>query len=130
NPNQLVKEQVTIALSGALTIFFILTIVFYFDGFDITGLWAASNVFSILCLLLIIFIIWLTSSLHKDTGLPIHDDVQLERYLESFNQTLAPTHVPIQTPTGILIQAMDFPVPTSVTINVIIWQDYPVGEDI
>lgn len=130
NPNQLVKEQVTIALSGALTIFFILTTVFYFDGFDITGLWAASNVFSVLCLLLIIFIIWLTSSLHKDTGLPIHDDVQLERYLESFNQSLAPTDIPIEIPTGILIQAMDFPDPTSVTINGIIWQDYPVGADI
>lgn len=130
NPEQLVKEQVTIALSGALALFFILTTIFYFDGFDITGLWAASNVFSILCLSLIIFIIWLTSSLHEDTGLPISDDVQLERYLESFNQTLAPTDIPIEIPTGILIQAMDFPDPTSVTINGIIWQDYPVDEEI
>lgn len=127
---QLIQEQITIALSGAITIFFVLATIFYFDGFRITGLWAASNTFSILCVALIILIWWITNDLQTNAGLSITDEVQLDRYLESVNQTLDPTDKPLVIPTGILIQAMQFPEPTSVTINGYIWQHYPVGHEI
>mgnify|MGYP001241896052 FL=1 len=120
---------VGIALSGAATIFFFALVIAYPRGFSTRELWTISVISSGLCVALIIFIWGITISQHTPEGVRITDRSTLSRFLENVAQSSGVAEPPTEIPTGILIQAMEFPDPTTVRLNGYIWQSYPIGED-
>ncbi len=126
NANRLIG----IALAGAATIFFFALVIAYPRGFSTRELWTLSLISSVLCIALIVFIWLITITQHSPEGVRISDRATLDRFLENAAQSSGIAEPPTEIPTGILIQAMEFPDPTTARINGYIWQSYPVGENI
>jgi hypothetical protein len=65
------------------------------------------------------------ASIREQTGIIMTSRATVERYLESYTHSLLPDdEPPLTVPTGVLVQALYFPNPTSVTVNGYIWQRY------
>lgn len=126
---QTIRDQMVIALSIAVTFFLVLATIFHVDNYKITDFWAASVIFSSICVLLIVIVWFLTNQLSTHHGIGITDESQLERFLQGINSPLGTTSPPQNIPTGVLVQALQFPDPTSVTVNGYLWQRYPVDYD-
>lgn len=122
---QTVRDQMTIALAAASAIFLAATLLFHVDHFHFTNFWTVSGVFSMLCVALIALAWTLTNRLEVVDGTSITSPSQMDRYLEGLTSA-NPAAAPLRVPTGILIQSLQFPDATSVTINGYIWQRYPV----
>lgn len=104
-----VREQIGIALSGAAAVVVLV-------GLVTRSVWMVSSVFSLLAVALIV-LIWLLAAHDQDTNrVTITDRTALDRYVEQQDDNL------IRLPTGIYIQALQFPDPISVRINGYIWQ--------
>lgn len=127
---QTVREQMNIALAAAGSLFLVAATIFHVDRFQFTNFWAVSGVFSLLCVVLIVLTWTLTNRLGTENGVTITDQSQLERYIEGLDGPAGSFSRPLEIPTGLLIQAIQFPDPTSVTINGYLWQRYPVDADI
>lgn len=130
-PHQTARDQMIIALALAGAVFFAATTVFHVDRLRFTNFWAVSATFSVLCVMLIAFAWMLTNRLHTRNGVSITSQAQLDRYLESIDWPVG-TQLDgrVKIPTGILVEALDFPDPTSVTMNGYIWQRYPENADV
>lgn len=123
-PVETVRNQMGMALSFAGTILLVLTTIFHIDRYRFTNFWAVSATFSILCVMLIGLAWVLTNGLETREGVSITTASELERYIEGIETPLGAFGRPEEVPTGILIQALQFPDPTSVTVNGYIWQRY------
>jgi hypothetical protein len=130
DPQENMRDQMTIALSGAFTLFVAATTVFHIDRFRFTNFWWVSGVFSLLCIALILPAWSLTNRLDTRAGTAINSPSELDRYLESLDQPVDRSDPLIRVPTGIFVQALQFPDPTSVTVNGYLWQRYAVDDDI
>ena len=104
-----VREQIAIALSGAAAIVILV-------GLVTRGVWMVSNVFSLLAVALIVLIWFLAADDQNADRVTITDHTALDRYLEQRGDDL------IRLPTGIYIQALQFPDPVSLRVNGYIWQ--------
>ncbi len=127
---QTVREQMTIALALTCTIFLILATIFHVDRYRFTSFWAISTTFTTLSISLIVLTWMLTNRLQAQEGITITNPSELERYIQSIERPPGVVGRPLTIPTGVLIQAIAFPDPTSVTINGYIWQRYPVDSDV
>lgn len=130
NAEQTVRDQMTIALSLSATVFLLLSTVFHADRLHFTNFWAVSATFSLLCVGLIVLAWVLTNRVEAQLGVSITSQSELDRYIEAIERPPGAFNGPLEIPTGILIQAMDFPDPTSVTVNGYIWQVYPLDVDV
>jgi hypothetical protein len=128
--SQTARDQMTVALVASLTVFLVLTTIYHTDRFQFTNFWTMSATFSILCVILIVLAWVLTNRLEPHVGVSITSQAELDRYLQSIEPSPGSTEEPVQIPTGILVQALQFPDPTSVTINGYIWQKYPEESDV
>lgn len=124
------RERMTIAIAGAMSLFFAAAAVFHIDRYRFTDFWWMSMVFSVLCLVLIIFAWVQTNRLDLRDGVHINSVSQLDRYAQGLERSAFQTQPAVEVPTGVLIQAMQFPDPTSITLNGYIWQRYDVDDDI
>lgn len=121
---QTVRDQMTLAVSLAGTLFLILTIVFHIDRFHVTNFWAVSATFSILCVLLIVLAWVLANRLQIQSGVNITSQSQLRSFIEGVDTPNGIFTRPETIPTGIQVQSLQFPDPTSITVNGYIWQRY------
>lgn len=129
-PLQTVREQMTIALAFAGTIFLGLSTVFHFDRYRLTNFWAISATFSILCVVLIVLAWVLTNQLDTQGGVSITSQSELRRYIEGIESPDGIFGDLELIPTGIHIQSLQFPDPTSVTFNGYVWQTYAEDSDL
>jgi len=121
---QTVRDQISLAILMAGTLFLILTLVFHLDSFQVTNFWAVSATFSILCVLLIVLVWVLTNRLQTQNGVSITNQSQLNRFIEGIDIPEGMLTNPETIPTGIQVQSLQFPDPTSITVNGYIWQRY------
>ncbi len=126
---QTLRERMTIGLVAAAALFFGAATVFHVDRYRFTDFWWMSVVFSVLCLGLILFAWVQTNRLDRRDGIAINSPTALDRFIESQPVPAIQTGPPVEVPTGILIRAMQFPDPTTVTINGYIWQRYNTDDD-
>jgi len=119
-----VRDQISLAILMAGTLFLILTLVFHLDSFQVTNFWAVSATFSILCVLLIVLVWVLTNRLQTQNGVSITNQSQLNRFIEGIDIPEGMLTNPETIPTGIQVQSLQFPDPTSITVNGYIWQRY------
>lgn len=120
--------QMEIAIAAAVTIFLAALIVAFPKGYSTRELWVISGIFSILCITLIGFSWAVTLTALAPDGVRITDRAALDRYVETYTQASGSATPPIQIATGVLLQTVEFPNPTSVRMNGYIWQRYPAGE--
>ncbi len=121
---QTVRDQMSRAILIAGSLFLVLTFVFHIDRFQVTNFWAVSATFSILCVLLIVLAWGLTNRLKTQDGVSITNQSQLNSFIEGIDGS-NDTITGLETiPTGIQVQSLQFPDPTSVTVNGYIWQRY------
>ena len=124
------QEQVTIFIAGAVTAFFMVAIIVRADRGTSRSLWILSITFALLCLAIIVGTWYLATTLPRGEGIAITDDTMLNRYLESYlnSPQSVNSEEPIIVPTGVFVQAMQFPDPLSATVNGYIWQRYHKSE--
>ncbi|MBL8130662.1 MAG: hypothetical protein JNL42_02285 [Anaerolineae bacterium] len=127
---QTVRDQMTVALAAASAVFLAATLLFHVDRYRFTNFWTVSGVFSALCVALIVLAWALTNRLEVVDGTSITSPSQMDRYLEGLANPADPAAAPLRVPTGILIQSLQFPDATSVTINGYVWQRYPVDSTV
>ncbi len=130
DPVTTIRDQMTAAIAIALTVFLATTTAFHVDRYRFTNFWTVSSVFSLLCVVLIILVWVQTNRLRGENGISITDQSQLNQFVRNLDGPLGSRSRPQQIPTGVLIQAMAFPEPTSVTINGYIWQRYPEDSEL
>ena len=121
---QTVRDQMSRAILIAGSLFLVLTLVFHIDRFQVTNFWAVSATFSILCVLLIVLAWGLTNRLRTQDGVSITNQSQLNSFIEGIDSPNDTITGPETIPTGIQVQSLQFPDPTSVTVNGYIWQRY------
>lgn len=119
------QEQVTIALAAGAFITLFAALVLRVERGTRRSLWALSFVFALVCTGLIVLTWFAASSYGGNGGVAVTSQAAVERYLESYRERLTVADPPIVIPTGVLVQALDFPDATSVTLNGYIWQRYP-----
>jgi hypothetical protein len=124
HPRRTLREQITIALSAAAFGVFALAVVLRANRGTNRSLWAVSGAFSLLGIALIALICFLATNLERQEGVQVTDYSGVQSYLENYISQFETSTPPIIVPTGIFVQAIDFPDPTSVTINGYIWQRY------
>jgi len=124
NPYQTMREQVTIALVGTAFLVLTLAVILRADRGTKRSIWMVSGAFSLLAVLLIILIWILATSLERREGVQVADFSAVQSYLENYTSQIETSTSPILIPTGIFVQAVEFPDPTSVTLNGYIWQRY------
>ena len=129
-PAQTMQDRMTIALAVALTVFLAATTLFQLDRYRFTDVWWMSGTFSILCVVLIVLTWVMTNQLDRRGGVHINSPSELDRYTESIEQPADQNQPLMQVPTGVYVQALQFPNPTSVTVNGYIWQRYDKTADI
>ncbi|MBK8021283.1 MAG: hypothetical protein IPK19_07560 [Chloroflexi bacterium] len=131
---QTVRDQMNILLAGAAAIFLVSTTIFHLDRYRFTNFWAVTLVFTALCVILIGLAWALTGQLEDDEGVLITSQSQLDRYLQGVEPPAGSSGAVgtpvVQIPTGLLVQALDFPDPTSVTVNGLVWQRYPLESNV
>lgn len=100
------------------------------------------SVFCAICLVLITLSWVLAAGLHGTRGTRMADIVSVERYLANYLHSLPNGNVTandttgtiigemITIPTGVLIQTVEFPTPTSARMNGYVWQSYPLDSEI
>ncbi|MEM6282267.1 MAG: hypothetical protein AAF787_08755, partial [Chloroflexota bacterium] len=75
---------------------------------------------------LIVMACTLTNRVERREGVRINSPTELDRYLEGIETSVIQDGRTEQIPTGVFITALQFPEPTSVTLNGYIWQRYDV----
>ncbi|MEM6528257.1 MAG: Cache 3/Cache 2 fusion domain-containing protein [Chloroflexota bacterium] len=123
---QVMRDQMTVAISVATTLFFLAAAAFHLDRYRFTDFWWMSDVFSILAVVLIVMAWTLTNRVERREGVRINSPTELDRYLEGIETSVIQDGRTEQIPTGVFITALQFPEPTSVTLNGYIWQRYDV----
>lgn len=126
DPQQTMRDQMTLALAAASVVFLAATTIFHVDRFHFTNFWAVSAVFSLLSVALIVLAWVQINRLQTVEGVSITDQAALDRFVHGIESPPGTFARPLEIPTGIMIQSMQFPDPTSVTVNGFIWQRYPV----
>ncbi|WP_129670794.1 cache domain-containing protein [Candidatus Chloroploca sp. Khr17] len=87
-------------------------------------LWLLALVFTGVCVGLI-GLTWRLSALTRDqASLALTSPATVERMVERYREGLHGDEQPFVVPTGIELTALQFPTPTTVTINALIWQRY------
>ncbi|MBC7810984.1 MAG: hypothetical protein H7175_07560, partial [Burkholderiales bacterium] len=133
DPHETLRQQVTIALSGAVFIVLATAVTLRVDQVTNRSLWIVSGVFSLLCIVLIVVVCFLATTLERRVGVQVVEDSAVQSYLEDYtNPAPSETQVsapPIIIPTGIYVQTVEFPNPTSVSLTGYIWQRYPADLD-
>lgn len=127
------RDQAAIALSGAACVYLGALLALRVERGARPRLWLASNLFALLSLALIVMIARLYMAVQPNHAVRITDAAALDRYLQAHQQRSAATsQPPMRIPTGVYIQALDFPDPTSAQLNGYVWQYYPdsVGDDV
>lgn len=124
DPQQTLRDQVTIALALACTVFLGLMLVFRADRFRFINAWGISAAFSVISILLIVFALLLTNQLQIRDGVRISSKTELDRYIQGIDRLPGLSDNPVEIPTGVLIRSVTFPDPTSAMINGYIWQRY------
>jgi len=130
NQRQTAQDQMTIALAVSTSLFLALSTIFHVDRFQSTNFWAVSAVFSLISVALIIFAWVLTARIDEQTGVNITSQSELNRYIQSIDRPPDTFTGPLEIPTGVMVQALKFPDPTSITVNGYIWQRYDVDSDV
>lgn len=128
-----IREQIGLALTGGGLAFLLAGLALRVDRGDTNRLWAWSFTFALVCVGVIVMAWTLSTTLHQIQGVGVADRASVMRYVESATRKLeSDAQPPILIPTGILVQAAQFPDARSVTINGYIWQRYhkDVGESI
>jgi hypothetical protein len=120
-----IQAQMSIVVAASACVFFIAALVFRVYRGGSASLWATAVTFSLFCIALIITAWVLSSSLPPGGGVRVVDQAAVDRYVESYSNSLETTSRPILIPTGILVQAIQFPDPTTVNVNGYIWGRYP-----
>jgi hypothetical protein len=132
--NVLLNNLVAIVLAGAAFLFFFLAVVLHFDEATRDRLWLASISFSLIGLVAILVIIFLARNTPEDLsdGLLITSQPALDRYQEELAKEYAErgADIPVEVPTGILIQSARFPEPSVITLNGYLWQRIPKIEGV
>jgi hypothetical protein len=121
------RDQTAIILSGAASLFFAVALFFHFEQGTTRSLWQASSTAALLCLAVIVVVLMLTTSLRFQDGVAMSSRTSVNRYIEDYMNRQGVTDAPMQIPTGVLIQTLDFPDATSVIVNGYIWQRYDSG---
>lgn len=125
NPRARLIGQITIGLVGGLSLYALLMLVLRVYQGTPRRLWVGSSLWTLICVALIVFIWQRTSAINATAGVEVNDQASIERYLNTYirNADLSIDELTM-IPTGIVLQAVDFPSPKSVIINGYIWQRY------
>lgn len=123
-------DQVIIALVLMASVLFAFGLIVRLPIGRTRSLWAIAIGFATACTLLIAFV-WATQrGLESIEQTPLTTLSIVARSIESYTAQLgSDTSPPILIPTGVLVQALDFPDPVSVNVNGYIWQRYPIDLD-
>ncbi|MFL7839115.1 MAG: hypothetical protein ACK2T4_05470 [Candidatus Promineifilaceae bacterium] len=128
----LLINLVAITLAGGTFLFFLIAVLLHFDEATRDRLWLASITFSLIGLGIILIIIGLARNTTQDLGddLLLTSQATVNRYLEKLSNdyTERGLAVPVEVPTGILIQSARFPEPSIVTLTGYLWQRIPKVE--
>ena len=132
--NALLNNQVAIVLAGGAFLFFLIAVLLHFDEATRDRLWLASATFSIIGVAMIFIIIVLERNTPKDLGdgVLLTSQAKLDRYQEELAEEYVKRglKMPLEVPTGILIQSARFPEPSVVTLNGYLWQRIPKIEGV
>lgn len=129
---QTLREQVGIGLSLAAAGVLLVALASGLHRGKRNALWGTSVTFAGLSVALIVLVWYLSDTLRNGEGLVrITSQASLNTYLNNVAPHLDEAGTPlIQIPTGVFVQAIQFPDPMSVTINGLIWQRYPMESDL
>jgi hypothetical protein len=127
--NILLYNLVAIVLAGGAFLFFLIAVWLHFDEATRDRLWLASITFSLIGVAVILIIIGLARNTPEDLGdgLLLTSQAMVNRYQEELSKdyTERGLIVPVEVPTGILIQSARFPEPSIVTLTGYLWQRVP-----
>ncbi|NCC33865.1 MAG: hypothetical protein EOM24_17890, partial [Chloroflexia bacterium] len=87
-------------------------------------LWLVALVFTGVCVGLIGLTWWLSGLTRDQADLALTSRATVERIVERYREGLNGDQQPFVVPTGIELTALQFPTPTTVTLNAVIWQRY------
>jgi hypothetical protein len=129
---QTLREQVSILLVIAALIVIGMSLLVRVHRGQPEALSRVSVTFSLLGVGLIVATWYLADTLSDGAGLvEITSEATLDSYLFRYEQQARTGgDVPLRVPTGVFVQAVQFPDPMSVTVNGYIWQRYPLDTDI
>jgi hypothetical protein len=118
------RDQTAIVLAGAASLFFVAALLFHFEQGTTHSLWLAASIASLLCLAVIVVVLALSSTIRFHDGVAVTSRTAVNRYIQEYTNRRGTTDPPLQIPTGVFIQTLDFPDATSVLVNGYIWQRY------
>lgn len=131
--SQTLREQTTILLVVAALVLIAISLLVRLHRGRKQALWAVSLAFSLIGIVLIVMV-WYLANLWSRPGnvIQITSQTALDSYLTNYEERSQLTNGarPLRIPTGVFVQAVQFPDPMSVTVNGYIWQRYPVDSDV
>ncbi len=123
---QSARALVAIALAAGFAVVCTIALVMRAERAERRGLWAVSLGFAAISVVLIAIVWLLMADVDRETRANITGQAALDSYLADFRASAALTGQPlIEIPTGVFVQSVEFPTPTSVLFNGYIWQRYP-----
>lgn len=121
------REQVNIALTGALAVWLLICLILRIDRGRVRDLFLTAASFSLICVALIMFIWYQDDRLGRDTSRAITSQTLLDSYLTNVRNNIRNgSQELLEIPTGVVIEAVDFASPTSATVNGLVWQRIPI----
>jgi hypothetical protein len=123
---QIVREETYIVIASALSVYFLILLIFRVYRGDVMPLWVGSMSFTGVCIAIIVAIWMIIGNTPNNEGVVITSVTTANRYIENYEKTLSNGTKPTVIPSGILVQALEFPNATSVAVNGYIWQRYPM----
>ncbi|MAU12022.1 MAG: hypothetical protein CL607_19525 [Anaerolineaceae bacterium] len=130
---QTLREQTTILLVAAVLLLIAISLLVRLHRGRRRALWAVSVAFSLIGIVLIVAVWYLADLWSGPSGvIKITSQTALDSYLTNYEERsqIANGERPLRVPTGVFVQAVQFPDPMSVTVNGYIWQRYPVDSDV
>jgi hypothetical protein len=122
------QEQVGILLSFSGAACFGLALLFRVERGTTRALWQTAIGFSVICTIAIIIILALTFINEEVQGIEVVSQTAANRYTEAYLQSVPADTQVYMLPTGVLVEALAFPTPTSATINGYVWQRYNAAD--
>lgn len=127
------REQTTILLVIAALLLIGISLLVRLHQGRKRALWTVSLAFTLIGIVLIVLVWYLADLWSGPSGVvKITSQTALDSYLTNYEERSQLTNGerPMRIPTGVFVQAMQFPDPMSVTVNGYIWQRYPVDSDV
>lgn len=119
------REQIVIAVTLATFVFCLVALLVSVHKGESRSLWVVATTFSILAIVIIVFVWFRAMSFQQNEAILVTDQNDLGSYLTEYVTTIEDIGGDVYAiPTGVLIQAVQFPDPTEVTVNGYVWQRY------